>query len=164
MADSTRKTYLEVRPDAVRELFARVPSGPVVMLNLIRLRAVADYTATPDLAPREPVSGAAAFDRYIAETLPVLRASGGDLTFLGSGAGFLIGPSDERWDIVMLVRQKDLQTFLAFATNETIAAALAHRTAAVEDSRLLPLVERTSGETTLRALGPGSGIPRGRVR
>ena len=104
MADSTRKTYLDVRPDAVRELFARVPRGPVVMLNLIRLREVADYAATPDLAPTELVSGAAAFDRYVAETLPVLRASGGDLTFLGSGAGFLIGPTDERWDIVMLVR------------------------------------------------------------
>ena len=146
VADSTRKTYLDVRPDAVRELFARVPRGPVVMLNLIRLREVADYAATPDLAPTELVSGAAAFDRYIAETLPVLRASGGDLTFLGSGAGFLIGPTDERWDIVMLVRQKDLQTFLAFATNETIVAALAHRTAAVEDSRLLPLVQRTSSD------------------
>jgi len=48
VADSTRKTYLDVRPDAVRELFARVPRGPVVMLNLIRLREVADYAATPD--------------------------------------------------------------------------------------------------------------------
>jgi hypothetical protein len=142
VADSTRKTYLDVRPDTVRELFARVRVGPVVMLNLIRLREVADYSATLDLAPTELVTGAAAFDRYIAETLPVLRASGGDLAFLGSGAGFLIGPTDERWDIVMLVRQKDLQTFLAFATNETIVAALAHRTAAVEDSRLLPLVQR----------------------
>jgi hypothetical protein len=140
--DSTNKAYLEVRPDAVRELFARAPQGPVVMLNLIRLRAVADYTASPGLAPTEPISGSAAFDRYIAETLPVLRASGGDLMFLASGAGFLIGPADERWDIVMLVRQKDLQTFLAFATNESIVAALAHRTAAVADSRLLPLVER----------------------
>jgi hypothetical protein len=34
--------------NAVRELFARVPRGPVVMLNLIRLREVADYAATPD--------------------------------------------------------------------------------------------------------------------
>ena len=42
------------------------------MLDPIRLREVADYAATPDLAPTELVSGAAAFDRYIAETLPVL--------------------------------------------------------------------------------------------
>ena len=41
----------------------------------------------------------------------------------------------------MLVRQKDLQTFLAFSGNDAIQAALVHRTAAVEDSRLLPLVE-----------------------
>ena len=87
MADSTRKTYLDVRPDAVRELFARVPRGPVVMLNLIRLREVADYAATPDLAPTELVSGAAAFDRYIAETLPVLRASGGDSRSLAPQRG-----------------------------------------------------------------------------
>ena len=64
--------------------------------------------------------------------------------FLGSGSGFLIGPADERWDVVMLVRQKDLQTFVAFASNEAILAALVHRRAAVEDSRLLPLVEHAS--------------------
>ena len=141
MAETDRPTYLEVRPDAVRELFARAPSGPVVMLNLIRLRAVADYASNPAAGPAESVSGRAAFDRYIAETLPLLRKSGGDLVFLGHGAGFLIGPSDERWDVVMLVRQKDLQTFLAFAVDDAIQAALVHRTAAVEDSRLLPLSE-----------------------
>ena len=111
------------------------------MLNLIRLRAVADYAANPPVAPEEPISGRAAFERYIDETLPLLRRSGGDLVFLGNGAGFLIGPSDERWDVVMLVRQKDLQTFLAFATDDAIQAALVHRTAAVEDSPLLPLAE-----------------------
>lgn len=138
----SKTTYLEVRPEAVRDLFMRKPAGPVVMLNLIRLRALADYRATPDRAPAEPITGAAAFDRYIAETMPILRASGGEVTFLGSGAEFLIGPSDERWDVVMLVKQKDLQTFLAFANDPAIVAALAHRTAAAEDARLLPLVER----------------------
>jgi len=141
VAETDRPTYLEVRSDAVRELFGRAPSGPIVMLNLIRLRSVADYAANPAMGPAEPVSGRAAFDRYIAETLPLLRKSGGDLVFLGHGAGFLIGPADERWDVVMLVRQKDLQTFLAFATDDAIQAALVHRTAAVEDSRLLPLAE-----------------------
>jgi hypothetical protein len=130
-----------VRPEAVRQLFARTPQGPIVMLNLIRLRSVADYSSNPAAAPSGPASGAAAFDRYIAETLPILRESGGDLVFLGTGAGFLIGPADERWDVAMLVRQKDLQTFLAFASNAAIQAALAHRAAAEEDSRLLPLVE-----------------------
>src|SRR5262249_43300860 len=114
MTDTTRPAYLEVSPDAVRELFARAPKGPIVMLNLIRLRALAEY-AKSDSEPA--ISGRAAFDRYVADTLPILRESGGDLAFLGTGSRFLIGPSDERWDIVMLVRQRDLQTFLAFVTN-----------------------------------------------
>jgi hypothetical protein len=141
VAETDRPGYLEVRPDAVRELFARAPTGPIVMLNLIRLRAVADYASNPAAAPLEPISGRAAFDRYIDETLPLLRKSEGELVFLGNGAGLLIGPSDERWDVVMLVRQKNLQTFLAFATDDAIQAAVVHRTAAVEDSRLLPLAE-----------------------
>jgi hypothetical protein len=41
----------------------------------------------------------------------------------------------------MLVRQRSVDTFLAFASNEAILVGLGHRTAAVEDSRLLPLVE-----------------------
>ena len=141
MAETDSPRYLDVRPDAVRELFARAPTGPIVMLNLIRLRTVADYASNAAAAPPGPISGRAAFDRYIEETLPLLRKSGGELLFLGNGAGFLIGPADERWDVAMLVRQKDLQTFLAFATDDAIQAALVHRTAAVEDSRLLPLAE-----------------------
>jgi len=111
------------------------------MLNLLRFRAVADYSASPKLAPPEPVSGAVAFERYIAHTLPYLRASGGDVLFLGTGDRFLIGPDDERWDMAMLVRQHSIEAFLAFAANDAYLAGLGHRTAAVEDSRLLSVAE-----------------------
>jgi len=40
------------------------------MLNLLRFREVADYRATPALAPPAPISGADAFQRYIDHTLP----------------------------------------------------------------------------------------------
>ena len=76
--------------------------GAVVMLNLLRFREVADYSATPDLAPEGAISGAAAFHKYIEHTLPYLRQSGGDVLFLASGDHFLIGPESERWDMVML--------------------------------------------------------------
>lgn len=81
--------YLEPAPDAGRALFSRGLTGPVVMLNLVRLRVVADYSATPDLAPPTPISGAAAYDRYIAHTLPLLRRTGGDVIFFGQGREFL---------------------------------------------------------------------------
>lgn len=133
--------YLEPTQAAGRALFQRGLAGPVTMLNLLRFRAVADYAASPALAPPAPISGAEAFERYVAHTLPYLARSGGALTFLGAGGPLLIGPADERWDRVMLVRQSSVQAFLAFAQDEGYLAGLGHRTAALEDSRLLPLVE-----------------------
>ena len=111
------------------------------MLNLLRFREVADYSATPALAPGAAISGAAAFQKYIEHTLPYLRESGGDLLFVGSGGQFLIGPESERWDMVMLVRQQSVDAFLAFASHEAYLEGIGHRTAALEDSRLLPLTQ-----------------------
>lgn len=132
--------FLEPTQEAGRALWMRGIEGEVVMLNLLRLREVADYSAHPELAPEQPISGAQAYDRYIAHTLPFLTASGGALMFLGDGGPYLIGPPGERWDRAMLVRQSSLAAFMAFATDTAYLAGIGHRTAAVEDSRLLPLV------------------------
>jgi hypothetical protein len=133
--------YLEPSQAAGRAFVLRGLEGGVVMLNLLRFRDVADYAAHPELAPETPISGADAFDRYIRHTLPFLRESGGDLAFLGSGGPFLIGPEQERWDLVMLVRQSSVASFLDFESHEGYLAGLGHRTAAIEDARLLPVVE-----------------------
>jgi hypothetical protein len=137
-------TYLEPTQEAGRAYFQRQIPGEVVMLNLLRFREVADYSATPALAPATAITGAQAFQLYIDHTLPHLRASDGDLVFLAQGGHFLIGPEDERWDLVMLVRQHNMSSFLAFASNEAYLTGIGHRTAAVADSRLLPLVEARS--------------------
>lgn len=140
---TTAKTvsYLEPTQEAGRALVQRGLTGPIVMLNLLRLKDVADYSAHPDLAPAAAISGAEAFDRYIDHTLPFLRETGGDILFLGRGGSFLIGPADEAWDLAMLIRQSSVASFLAFASHAGYLAGLGHRTAAVEDSRLLPLSE-----------------------
>jgi hypothetical protein len=133
--------YLEPTQDSGRAFVTRQIAGPVVMLNLLRFRETADYSATPHLAPPRPISGADAFQRYIDHTLPYLRETGGDVVFLGTGGRFLIGPESERWDMMMLVRQRSVASFLSFASHDAYLAGLGHRTAALEDSRLLPLVE-----------------------
>ncbi|WP_260986289.1 DUF1330 domain-containing protein [Bordetella genomosp. 13] len=132
--------HLEPTQDAGRRFIQRGIEGPVIMLNLLRFRAVADYSAHPALAPAQPISGAQAFDRYVAHTLPLLRDSGGDLMMLGAGGPWLIGPAGERWDLAMLVRQDSVASFLAFAGHREYLCGIGHRTAALEDSRLLPLV------------------------
>lgn len=62
------------------------------------------------------------------------------MLFFGRGGAFLIGPTEERWDAAMLVEQSSVSAFLEFASNQEYLAGIGHRTAALEDSRLLPLV------------------------
>jgi len=136
-----KERFIEVTQEAGAALFARNISGEVVMLNLLRFRDIADYSANPELMPSEPISGAEAYQKYIDHTLPFLKESGGELVFLGKGGKYLIGPQEEQWDLVMLVRQNSLSDFMAFASHQEYLAGLGHRTAALEDSRLLPIVE-----------------------
>lgn len=58
----TGKGHLEPTREAGRALFTRVISGSVAMLNQVRFRAVADYSATPELARASPISGLAALE------------------------------------------------------------------------------------------------------
>ncbi len=136
-----KENFLEPTQEAGAALFSRNIPGEVFMLNLLRFREVADYSASPDLMPVEPISGREAYQKYIDFTLPFLEESGGGIAFLGEGGNYFIGPQDERWDLVLLIRQKSLSDFLAFASDPDYLVGLSHRTAAVEDSRLLPIVE-----------------------
>jgi len=134
-----KDNYIDATDESAMQLFSRGITGEVVMLNLLRFREVADYSEFPALAPQQDISGREAFERYIDHTLPFLTDSGGGIEFLGEGGRFFVGPQDERWDLVMLIRQDSLQSFIAFATNEEYLAGVGHRTASLEDSRLLPL-------------------------
>jgi len=134
------QTYLEPTQESGRDFFMRATTGPVVMLNLLRFRPVADYSAAPHLAPEKPISGEAAYRLYFEHTQPHLEASGGKVLFLGRGGKYLIGPASEEWDMVLLVKQASTASFLAFASNEAYLAGIGHRTAALADSRLLPMV------------------------
>lgn len=136
---STAPTYLDVTPQAGARFFGTPGEGPVVMLNLMRFRERADYAHAPGLEPDGGASGAEAYARYMAGIEPLLAASGGEVIFAGKADAFLIGPEDEQWDFAMLVKQASKQSFLAFASDPEAQRITQHRTAAVADSRLLPL-------------------------
>jgi uncharacterized protein (DUF1330 family) len=133
--------FLEPTQETGAALLRRNISGEVVMLNMLRFRETADYSGNLELAPETQISGREAFQKYIDHTLPFLRESGGELLLLGDGGKFFIGPGDEQWDVVMLVKQNSIESFIAFASNSEYLAGIGHRTAAVLDSRLLPIVE-----------------------
>jgi hypothetical protein len=145
MTEDPGAAYLEPTQESARALLSRHIRGGIVMLNLLRFREYADYSGSPELAPAERISGAAAYQLYMEHTVPHLERSGGEVVFVGKGGPFLIGPPSERWDAVLLVRQQSVDAFLAFASNAEYLAGVGHRTAALEDSRLLPLVEGPVG-------------------
>lgn len=118
-----------------------------LMLNLIRLKETIDYSKTRLASAQQASNSQQAFQRYIDETIPFLQASGGELVFLGDTNSFFIGPENECWDKVMLVKQNSVSDFFAFAQNQDYLEVLAHREASVEDSRLLPIWSSTLNST-----------------
>ncbi|MDH5505487.1 MAG: DUF1330 domain-containing protein [Acidimicrobiia bacterium] len=162
--DTTARRYIDPTEQQGRALFTRGIQGPISMLNLLRFRHIADYSAHPSLAPDTQVSGKHAYAIYSRHTLPYLEALGGSVVLAGEAQpfligpadetwdlamvvrhrsleAFLIGPADETWDLAMVVRHRSLEAFLSMATDPGYLAGIGHRQAALEDSRLLPIIE-----------------------
>jgi len=130
--------YLTPTQELGQAFVARGITGSVVMLNLLRFRTIADYSASPELAPPTAISGAEAFQTIHPSYAAVPHGN----KWRSAGGRFLTGPESELWDMAMLVRQHSVEAFLSFASNRGYLAGIGHRIAALEDSRLLPLVER----------------------
>lgn len=64
------KSYINPTQESGRAFIQRRITGTVVMLNLLRFKAIADYSETPELAPAEPISGEAAFQLYMEQPCP----------------------------------------------------------------------------------------------
>jgi uncharacterized protein (DUF1330 family) len=122
-------------PDSVRQLAHNVPAGvPVVMLNLLRFRAQADYA--PD--KRQPArTGREAYAVYGREVVPHLQQVGGKLIWQGEARHAFIAPPDEQWDEVLLVEYPSKDAFLAMLKSPAYQEITFHRTAALEDARLI---------------------------
>jgi hypothetical protein len=90
MKESDKPRYIEPSQEAGRSFLSRRIEGSVVMLNLLRFREVADYSATPKLAPPAPITGEEAYELYIEHTQPFLRDS-------DTGLRHLMIPGSYRW-------------------------------------------------------------------
>ncbi len=134
------KKYIEASEENGKNfyLFFR-NKGTVKALNLLRFKKTADYTLFPDLKPSSAISGKEAYSLYMDLTMPFLEEVGGKVLFQGTSRDFLIGPTGEKWDYVLLVEHASVEVFIQFASNPGYQAIVGHRTAALEDSRLLPI-------------------------
>lgn len=135
-----KETYLHVTQESGKTFVQRQIQGEVVMLNLLKYREVADYAASPELAPSESISGEAAYRLYMKHTTPLIQKAGSSVIYAGQVIAPLIGPADEDWDLMLLVKHKSVEAFLAFANDSEYLKTAGHRTAALADSRLIPIV------------------------
>lgn len=135
--------------DPTREQFdafkALPRDTPIQMLNLVRLRAVADY---PESHPNhgKGMSGLEAYREYGRTTAVLFASLGGRQAWAGRPEGVVTGPTDERWDLAFIAEYPNAGAFLAMVTNPDYRAFVQHRTAAVEDSRLIRLAPMEPGE------------------
>jgi uncharacterized protein (DUF1330 family) len=116
--------------EQVQALTSSTDDGPIVMLNLLRFKPMADGID-------EGVSGAEAYARYSVAADPFLQAVGGRLINAVQVQGSVIGPPEPEWDLVLLVEYPSRQKFLEMATNPEYLKIHAHREAALADSRLI---------------------------
>lgn len=127
-----------IHPDrAALAALALLPDDePVVMLNMLRFRAQAAYREGSEHAA---CSGREAYMRYGAIAVEHVRAVGGHTLWMGQAQKTLIGPGEDGWDQVLLVQYPSRKAFLMMAADPAYLACTEHRTAALEDSRLIAM-------------------------
>ncbi|MEM9013199.1 MAG: DUF1330 domain-containing protein [Pseudomonadota bacterium] len=104
---------------------------PVMMLNLLRLKAQASYEDGREATGRE------AYGAYSAASAPIFAGVGGEIIWRGRPETVVVGPEAEHWHLGFIARYPTAAAFLQMVTSPDYQAIVFHRQAAVEDSRLI---------------------------
>jgi uncharacterized protein (DUF1330 family) len=131
--------YVDPDKEAIAAFRAAGRPGPIHMLNLVRLR---DRAAYPD---GRAATGAEAYAAYARETEPVFSRLGGAIVWRGRFELMVIGPREERWDVCFIAEYPSVSAFVEMIRDPVYREAVKHRTAAVEDSRLIRLAPGAAG-------------------
>lgn len=123
-------------PEQIEALVARGPEGPIVMVNLLKYRAQADYHGDKSEA-KEKLSGQDAYRRYGAVALKSLGKAGGSIVWGGAQSLVFIGGPEQDWDEVICVRYPSRQAFLGMISSPDYLAGTYHRDAGLERTGLL---------------------------
>jgi len=115
-------------------------TGPIWMLNLIRLRKSAKYE------DGRKSSGAEAYKEYARTSETFFKAVGGKIVWSGAPTAVLIGPDDEEWDLAFVAEYPSAAAFGEMVENSGYQAVVFHRQAAVKDSRLIRMAPGAPGK------------------
>lgn len=126
-------------------IFKSLPRDqPIHMLNLVRLRQLAEYAADhPDHG--KGLSGLEAYRAYGRTTAPIFARLGGRQVWAGRPEVMVTGPQAEAWDLAFIAEYPNAAAFLAMVSDPEYREFVKHRTAGVADSRLLRLAPLEPG-------------------
>ncbi|MDV4145560.1 MULTISPECIES: DUF1330 domain-containing protein [Shimia] len=113
--------------------------GPIHMLNLVKLRDRAEYEDGRE------ASGKEAYAAYGRESAPVFKRLGGRIVWRGAMEQMVIGPKEEGWDLCFIAEYPSPQAFVDMLKDPEYRKAMAHRQAAVVDSRLVRMAPIETG-------------------
>ena len=128
------------------DAFKALPRDQTIhMLNLIRVRPLADYPAGhPDHG--KGLTGLDAYRAYGRTSAAIFARVGGRQVWAGRPEALLTGPEDERWDLAFIAEYPNAGAFLAMLTDPEYREHVKHRTAGVEESRLIRMAPITPGD------------------
>lgn len=121
------------------DLFKSLPRDqPIQMLNLVKLKPVAEYPADhPDHG--RGLSGLDAYRAYGRTTAHIFARVGGRQVWAGKPQVMVTGPAAEAWDLAFIAEYPNSDAFIAMVRDPDYRELVKHRTAGVADSRLLRL-------------------------
>ena len=128
--------HIDPAPENWAQFKALPRDIPINMLNLIKLRDLAEY---PDGHPNhgKGLTGREAYAIYKAGIAPIVAASGGGMIWQQPLECAVTGPAGE-WDEAFVMGYPNSGAFLAMVKDPHYSAEVVpHRTAAVADSRLI---------------------------
>ncbi|HEV2596946.1 DUF1330 domain-containing protein [Sphingopyxis sp.] len=131
------------------DAFKALPRDTVIhMLNLVRFRDRASYPDGHALAG-QGLTGAEAYRHYGADSGPVFARVGGRVVWTGTMEAMVIGPVGEHWDAAFIAEYPNSGAFMEMVTDPVYRAAVIHRQAAVETSRLIRCAPKASRSETV---------------
>lgn len=119
--------------EKLMELVNSKDTSPIVMVNLLKFRDVAEYKDGRD----EKISGREAYMRYGAKMQPLVESRGGRFLVSAALKEVVIGEVEGLWDVVALMEYPSAAEFVAIASSPEVAEIGIHREAGLAGQLLI---------------------------
>jgi uncharacterized protein (DUF1330 family) len=119
--------------ERLMELANSKDPSPIVMLNLLKFKDVAEYKD----GRAEKISGREAYMRYAEKMQLLVEGKGGRFIYMADLKQVVIGEVEGSWDVVALVEYPSAADFFAIAASPEVAEIGVHREAGLAGQLLI---------------------------